>query len=44
MLNPLEEGESVSTSQVERVQIYTLPTYNTKGPNRSTNNSTQTFR
>ncbi len=28
MLNPFVEGKFVSTSQVERVQIYTLPTYN----------------
>jgi hypothetical protein len=44
MLNPLVKGEFVLTSQVERVRIYTLPTYNTKGLNQSTNNSIRTFR
>ncbi len=44
MLNPSMEREYASTSQVEKVWIYALPTYNTKGFNKSTNNSTQTFQ
>jgi hypothetical protein len=38
MLNPLVEGESTLTSQVEGAQICTPPTNNTKGSNRLTNN------
>jgi hypothetical protein len=44
MPNPLVEGESTLTSQVEGVQIRTPLTNNTKGPNRSTNNNTQIFQ
>ncbi len=44
MLNPSMEGESALKSQVERVCIYTLLTYNTEGLNRSTNNNIQTFQ
>ncbi len=44
MPNPLVEGESTLTSQVEGVQIHTPLTNNTKGPNRSTNNNTQIFQ
>ncbi len=44
MPNPLVEGESTLTSQVEGVQICTPLTNNTKGPNRSTNNNTQIFQ
>ncbi len=44
MLNPLVKGEFISTSQVERARIYTLPTYNIEGLNQFTNNSIRTFR
>ncbi len=44
MLNPLVEGESTFTSQVEGVQICTWPTNNTKGYNRFTNNDARIFQ
>jgi hypothetical protein len=44
MLNPSMEGEFALTSQLGKVWIYTLPTYNKEGPNRSTNNNTWTFQ
>ncbi len=42
MLNPLMEGESISTFQVERARNFTPPPpfkNNTNGPNKSTNNN-----
>jgi hypothetical protein len=37
------DGEFVSTSQVEGVQISGPPMNNTKGPSRSIKNGVQTF-
>jgi hypothetical protein len=42
-LNPSMEKTFASTSQVERAQLFTPPTNNIKGPNRSINNNIQTL-